>query len=155
MYPLKCKERGCRNSSGRENGVSIAVMGSILGGGKFEIKGGVLHAYDRWKGRQTASQPSESASVRNSKSKADRISSRTLIPIANLLRTSGESRNSDSHVHHPIARRVERMAPALSSKGGGAGPLSKMRRQIVFCCAALRVGPTPARITNVVVCGGR
>ncbi len=32
----------------RERCEAIAVMGSIWGGGKFEIKG-VLHAYDRWK----------------------------------------------------------------------------------------------------------
>ena len=43
MYPLWCKERGCRKSSGRENGARTAV-----GGGRFQIKG-VLHAYDRWK----------------------------------------------------------------------------------------------------------
>ena len=67
-------------------------MGSILGEGRFEIKG-MLHAYDRWKvghGKPAFGQPEKLGR------KADQISGCTLIPIANLLRTSSESRNGES-----------------------------------------------------------
>lgn len=74
--PFECKERGCWKSSGSENGVSIAVMGSIWGDGRFEIKG-VLHAYSiQWMvGRQR--QASQPASLRNLNPK--RIESRVVL----------------------------------------------------------------------------